>query len=135
MTWSARIEHTPAGLALTFGAPLSRLDMAPEVAQHLASLLAVEARHRMAGVVRELVETRQTGDDGFNPVRAENKPNALTVRRSQKRLYVGSTDASRGDRREAILNIQLAENMPVQVIGSVHALCCDCDACLNGVRP
>ncbi len=48
MTWSARIEHTPAGLALTFGAPTSRLDMAPDVAQHLASLLAVEARHRLA---------------------------------------------------------------------------------------
>ncbi len=54
MTWSARIEHTPAGLALTFGAPLSRLDMAPDVAEHLASLLAVEARHRLAGVVRTL---------------------------------------------------------------------------------
>lgn len=54
MSWSARIEHTPAGLALTFGAPLSRLDMAPDVAQHLASLLAVEARHRLAGVVRTL---------------------------------------------------------------------------------
>jgi hypothetical protein len=46
MSWQARIEHTPAGLALTFGAPLSRLDMAPDVAQHLASLLAVEARRR-----------------------------------------------------------------------------------------
>ncbi len=54
MSWQARIEHTPAGLALTFGAPLSRLDMAPDVAQHLASLLAVEARHRLAGVVRTL---------------------------------------------------------------------------------
>ena len=54
MTWSARIEHTPAGLALTFGAPLNRLDMAPDVAQHLASLLAIEARHRLTGVVRTL---------------------------------------------------------------------------------
>ena len=54
MSWQARIEHTPAGLALTFGAPLIRLDMAPDVAQHLASLLAVEARHRLAGVVRTL---------------------------------------------------------------------------------
>ena len=61
MSWSARIEHTPAGLALTFGAPLSRLDMTADVAQHLASLLAVEARHRLAGVVA-----------GLNPVRAEN---------------------------------------------------------------
>ena len=25
MSWTTRIEHTPAGLALTFGAPLSRL--------------------------------------------------------------------------------------------------------------
>jgi hypothetical protein len=54
VTWSARIEHTSSGLALTFGAPLSRLDMAPDVAQHLASLLAVEARHRLQGVVAEL---------------------------------------------------------------------------------
>ena len=54
MSWAARIEHTPAGLALTFGAPLSRLDMTADVAQHLASLLAVEARHRLAGVVRAL---------------------------------------------------------------------------------
>jgi len=54
LSWSARIEHTPAGLALTFGAPLSRLEMAPDVAQHLASLLAVEARQRLAGVVRTL---------------------------------------------------------------------------------
>lgn len=54
MSWQARIEHTPAGLALTFGAPLSRLDMAPDVAQHLASLLAVEARYRLVSVVRTL---------------------------------------------------------------------------------
>jgi hypothetical protein len=45
VTWSARIQHTPAGLALTFGAPLSRLDMAPDV-----------ARHRLAGVVRALAQ-------------------------------------------------------------------------------
>jgi hypothetical protein len=31
-----------------------RLDIAPDVAAHLASLLAVEARHRLAGVVRTL---------------------------------------------------------------------------------
>ncbi len=53
MTWQARIEHTPAGIALTFGAPLSRLDMSADVAQHLASLLAVEARHRMRGIVAD----------------------------------------------------------------------------------
>ncbi len=54
MTWQARIEHTPGGLALTFGQPLSRIDMAPDVAQHLASLLAVEARAAMLGVVSTL---------------------------------------------------------------------------------
>jgi len=62
MSWQARIEHTPAGLALTFGAPTSRLDMAPDVAQHLASLLAVEARHRMRGVVGALVEQPNPND-------------------------------------------------------------------------
>lgn len=59
MTWSARIVHTPAGLALTFGAPLSRLDMSADVAQHLASLLAVEARHRMRGVVSAVEKTEE----------------------------------------------------------------------------
>ncbi len=54
MSWSAHLQHTEAGLALTFAAPISRLDMAPDVAAHLASLLAVEARHRMRGVVVEL---------------------------------------------------------------------------------
>lgn len=54
MSWSAHIQHTPQGLALTFPEPLSRLDMTSEVAAHLASLLAVEARQRMAGVVRAL---------------------------------------------------------------------------------
>jgi hypothetical protein len=54
MSWQARIEHTPAGLALTFASPLSRLDMAPDVVAHLASVLAVEARHRLQGVVRAL---------------------------------------------------------------------------------
>lgn len=54
MTWPVHLQHTEAGLALTFAAPISRLDMAPDVAAHLASLLAVEARHRMRGVVAEL---------------------------------------------------------------------------------
>lgn len=63
MSWQARIEHTADGIALTFGAPLARLDMAPDVAAHLASLLAVEARHRMAGVVRALEAEPVLGDD------------------------------------------------------------------------
>lgn len=55
MSWSAHIQHTPQGLALTFPEPLSRLDMTSDVAAHLASLLAVEARRRMVGVVEALV--------------------------------------------------------------------------------
>ena len=54
MTWSAHLQHTETGLALTFAEPTSRLDMSADVASHLASLLAVEARHRLAGVVRTL---------------------------------------------------------------------------------
>lgn len=50
MTFSARIEHTAGGLAITFAEPLTRLDMSADVAAHLAGLLAVEARqHRGAG--------------------------------------------------------------------------------------
>lgn len=54
MTWAAHIEHTAGGLAITFAEPLQRLDITADVAAHLASLLAVEARHRLAGVVRTL---------------------------------------------------------------------------------
>lgn len=79
MTWSARIEHTPDGLALTFGAPLSRLDMSNDVAAHLASLLAVEARQQVLGVVRTLT--------------AENGSTSALRRESQKQLYIGTTDA------------------------------------------
>lgn len=63
MSWSAHLQHTPEGLALCFREPVSRLDMSPEVAEHLASLLAVEARHRMRSVVAaldsELLENKQ----------------------------------------------------------------------------
>lgn len=54
MSWSAQLQHTETGLPLTFPEPVSRLDMAPDVPAHLASLLAVEARHPLAGVVRAL---------------------------------------------------------------------------------
>jgi hypothetical protein len=78
VSWAAHIEHTAGGLAITFAEPLSRLDMTADVAAHLASLLAVEARQRMTGVVRTL--------------EAENGSHA--VERSQKRLYIGSADTS-----------------------------------------
>ena len=85
MTWLARIEHTPDGLALTFGAPLSRLDMAPDVAQHLASLLAVEARHRMRGVVAAVEITQKLGNSraphrATDVVGAENASTSPVVR-------------------------------------------------------
>jgi hypothetical protein len=82
VSWSAYLQHTDTGLAIVFAGPVSRLDMAPDVAQHLASLLAVEARHRLAGVVRTL------------------------------RAELPSTSAVR--------------------MREPHALCCDCDNCLNG---
>lgn len=59
MSWSAHLQHTPTGLALTFAEPVSRLDMTADVAAHLASLLAVEARHRMRGVVAALAPKSQ----------------------------------------------------------------------------
>ncbi len=54
MSWSAHLTHTPTGLALTFATPVDRLDMTAEVAEHFASLIAIEARARVAGVVRTL---------------------------------------------------------------------------------
>jgi hypothetical protein len=54
--WALRIEHQPDGLRLRFPEPLATLDMTSETAAHLASLLAVEARHRMRGVVAGLSE-------------------------------------------------------------------------------
>ena len=54
MSWSAHLQHTDTGLAIVFAGPVSRLDLAPDVAAHLARLLAVEARHHVAGVVRTL---------------------------------------------------------------------------------
>ena len=65
MSWSARIEHVDGGLAIQFAEPLSRLTMTSDVAAHFASLLAIEARHRLVGVVRTL--------------EAENKQNGVTV--------------------------------------------------------
>lgn len=54
MSWSARIEHTDGGLRLRFPEPLTTLDMTNDVAEHLATLLAVEARSPVRGVVRAL---------------------------------------------------------------------------------
>lgn len=54
MSWSAHLQHTETGLAIVFAGPVSRLDMDPATAAHLASLLAIEARHRMLGVVAVL---------------------------------------------------------------------------------
>jgi hypothetical protein len=107
MTWSARIEHTPAGLALTFGAPLSRLDMSADVAAHLASLLAVEARHRLAGVVSTLVaENACTSAVRMRPKPKTSQTHPNTELAENKQFYVGQNLA--------------------------HALQCDCDLCLNG---
>jgi hypothetical protein len=104
MTWSARIEHTPAELALTFGAPLSRLDMAPEVAAHLASLLAVEARHRLAGVVSTLV--------------AENS-------REVRAPHGGAHDPGAKNKQ---FRAELASAEP----SSAHPHFCDCLDCMSG---
>lgn len=63
MTWSAHLTHTETGLAITFAAPVSRLDLTPDVAEHFASLIAIEARARVAGVVRSLVAAFPTERD------------------------------------------------------------------------
>jgi hypothetical protein len=65
VSWSAHLQHTATGLAIVFAGPVSRLDMSADVAQHLASLLAVEARHRLQGVVAGIaspVEMRRRDD-------------------------------------------------------------------------
>lgn len=54
MSWSAHLQHTETGLAIVFAGPVSRLDLTPDVAEHFASLIAIEARARVAGVVRAL---------------------------------------------------------------------------------
>lgn len=54
MTWSAHLQRTETGLAIVFAGPVSRLDLTPHVAEHFASLIAIEARSRLLGVVRTL---------------------------------------------------------------------------------
>ena len=54
MTFALRIEHQPSGLRLRFAQPTTTLDMSADVAQHLASLLTIEARSQVTGVVRTL---------------------------------------------------------------------------------
>ena len=54
MSWSAHLTHTPTGLAIVFAGPVSRLDLTPDVAEHFASLIAIEARAHLTGVVRTL---------------------------------------------------------------------------------
>jgi len=130
MTWSARIEHTPAGLALTFGAPLSRLDMAPDVAAHLASLLAVEARHRLAGVVStlEAVFSHESPARPYGAVGNDgnSRPSRRTTHVDCRHRLAGVVDG---------LNPVRAENTCTSVEQtSAHALQRDCDDCLNGGR-
>jgi hypothetical protein len=72
VTWQAHLQHTDTGLAIVFAGPVSRLDLAPDVAAHLASLLAIEARHRLAGVVLSLETDRPSRHSV--PFSAENDP-------------------------------------------------------------
>jgi hypothetical protein len=88
MTWHAHLQHTGTGLALTFAEPVSRLDMTPEVAQHLASLLAVEARQRLLGVVRTLEAKNSqlyVGDSVVHTLKTSVRENS--------QLYVGQSMA------------------------------------------
>jgi hypothetical protein len=70
MSWSAHLTHTATGLAITFAQPVARIDLTPDVAEHFASLIAIEARARVAGVV-----------------------STLRTEESQKQLYIRSADA------------------------------------------
>jgi hypothetical protein len=54
VSWSAHLTHTATGLAITFAQPVARIDLTPDVAEHFASLIAIEARHRLPGVVHTL---------------------------------------------------------------------------------
>lgn len=99
---------------------MNRIYLTPDGAEHLASLLALEARKCLFSVVRtleaekgctsvettsahlsniQLAENKQNrvthGLAGLNPVRAENKRDALSANgeESPKRLYITSRDA------------------------------------------
>lgn len=105
MSFALRIEHPPAGgLRLRFAEPVSTIDMTSETAAHLGSLLAVEARQRLVGVVRTL--------------EAENGSRAV----ARCRL--------RGDRQNGVSECFLPKNMPVRVIGA-HPHFCDCLDCMS----
>ena len=78
MSWSAHLQHTATGLAIVFAGPVTRLDMTSDTAAHFASLLALEARHRLAGVVRALGGDRQDGAAAcVSPEKLENKAVAV----------------------------------------------------------
>jgi hypothetical protein len=53
VSWSGHQQHTDTGLAIVFAGPVSQLDMS-DTAARFASLLAIQERYRMAGVVRTL---------------------------------------------------------------------------------
>lgn len=76
------------------------------VAQYLVALFGVEARHRMAGVVRTL---SNRGDEHHGSVGTMNAATASVVR---------PLEADNGSRA-------------VVVGGEQHCLQCDCDECLN----
>src|SRR5688572_12293926 len=76
MTWQAHLQHTSTGLAIQFATPVDRLDMTPDVAQHFASLIAIEARARVAGVVRTL-----EAENGSRTIVGKS-PNSQDVRKT-----------------------------------------------------
>jgi hypothetical protein len=54
VSFSAYLQHTETGLAIVFAGPVLPLDLTSDVAEHFASLIAIEARARVAGIVRAL---------------------------------------------------------------------------------
>jgi hypothetical protein len=138
MSWSARLTHTTTGLAIVFAGPVSRLDLTPDVAAHFARLLAAEAASApplspMIAAIspRRGIENDRFGSAVLDTLEAENGSHAAPQLHGRKRLYIGAADPLEGDRQNAPSDTLLPKNMPIQVIGR-HALCCDCDDCLNG---
>lgn len=103
--YSETRRGAPAGFIRL--APLARCGKQAEKLSWLASLLAVEARHRLAGVVRTL----EAENAGTSALRMLPQPKT-------------SQTHSRAE---------LAKNSCVPVEpASAHPLCCDCEPCLNG---
>jgi len=74
VSWAAHLQHTETGLAIVFAGPVSRLDLTPEVAEHFASLIAIEARHRLRGIVSAVENIQNLNDSALRHAARQSHP-------------------------------------------------------------